>query len=246
VLIKAGSAPTTFTEVVTDEQQIARRAQALKDKLRGRGGKRGRGTARLDSASGRDSYPNSECVLRLPSSSRPLIRCRSESTKKTAKKALRKWGHEAPTESDMAELDFSYDKLSDLETSSTPVNIQALIDEASLGSRTRDGLYEVKDWEFGRAAVAEANKQQKEQASSSLGTFGSIFARLTGSKMLTEEDLKPVLESMKQHLMKKNVAKDIADKVCEGIGESLVGKKVGGFQCASSLFALCCAADKSF
>ena len=48
--------------------------------------------------------------------------------------------------------------------------------------------------------------------------------------MLTEEDLKPVLEGMKQHLMKKNVAKEIAEKVCEGVGESLVGKKVGGFQ----------------
>jgi hypothetical protein len=35
---------------------------------------------------------------------------------------------------------------------------------------------------------------------------------------------------MKQHLMKKNVAKDISEKVCEGVGEGLVGKKVGSFQ----------------
>lgn len=39
-----------------------------------------------------------------------------------------------------------------------------------------------------------------------------------------------MLEAMKQHLMKKNVAKDIAEKVCEGVGEGLVGKKVGGWQ----------------
>jgi hypothetical protein len=74
----------------------------------------------------------------------------------------------------------------------------------------------------------------KEKGPASAGTFGSsfgsLFARLTGSKTLTEEDLTPVLEGMKQHLMKKNVAKEIAEKVCEGVGESLVGKKVGGFQ----------------
>lgn len=39
-----------------------------------------------------------------------------------------------------------------------------------------------------------------------------------------------MLEAMKQHLMKKNVAKDIAEKVCEGVGEGLVGRKVGGWQ----------------
>ena len=70
----------------------------------------------------------------------------------------------------------------------------------------------------------------EEQKQASMGALGSLFARLTGSKILTEADLKPVLEGMKQHLMKKNVAKEISEKVCEGVGESLVGKKVGGFQ----------------
>jgi signal recognition particle receptor subunit alpha len=71
---------------------------------------------------------------------------------------------------------------------------------------------------------------EQKTAATSLGTIGSLFARLTGSKVLTEADLKPVLEGMKQHLMKKNVAMDIAEKVCEGVGETLVGQKVGGFQ----------------
>ena len=85
---------------------------------------------------------------------------------------------------------------------------------------------------------------QTSTATGSLGALGSIFARLTGSKVLTEQDLKPVLEAMKQHLMKKNVAKDIAEKVCEGVGESLVGKKVGGFQSGRFPAFLCaCAVD---
>jgi signal recognition particle receptor subunit alpha len=152
----------------------------------------------------------------------------------------RKWGDEAPTESDMASLDFSSDKFDSAHGHTGSHDLQALVDKTSLGTRTQDGLYEVRDWEFAKGndeetdnviARALADKEQKPAATTGgLGALGSIFARLTGSKVLSEEDLKPVLEGMKQHLMKKNVAKEIADKVCEGVGEGLVGKKVGGFQ----------------
>ncbi|KAL0565357.1 hypothetical protein V5O48_016668 [Marasmius crinis-equi] len=216
-----------------DEQQIARNVQALKNRLRGRGGRRGgRGGGRTfsDTGSGRDSAPTSDSEL--------------PTKKKNKTKTQRKWGDEAPTESDMASLDFSVDKPTSLDDMSSH-DVQALVDQASLGTRNRDGLYEVKDWEFGKNSsgmdetdnvISRALKSTENKASStgSLGAVGSLFARLTGSKTLTEQDLKPVLEGMKQHLMKKNVAKEIADKVCEGVGESLVGKKVGGFQSTSS------------
>lgn len=135
----------------------------------------------------------------------------------------------------MASLDFSSDKFDSSNDVVGSHDLQALVDQASLGTRTRDGLYEVKDWEFSKDqddVIAQALKptDPKTAATGSLGALSSMFARLTGSKVLTPEDLKPVLEAMKQHLMKKNVAKEIADKVCEGVGESLVGKKVGGFQ----------------
>ena len=137
----------------------------------------------------------------------------------------------------MASLDFSLDKQSAGADGRPTIDLQSLVDEGSLGTRTRDGMYEVKDWDFGAKddetndVVARAlGTDTSKQSTSSLGSLGSLFARLTGSKVLTEDDLKPVLEGMKQHLMKKNVAKEIADKVCEGVGESLVGKKVGGFQ----------------
>ncbi|KIJ60644.1 hypothetical protein HYDPIDRAFT_160601 [Hydnomerulius pinastri MD-312] len=222
-----GTLPSESSDVPQDEQQIARNVQALKDRLRGRGGRRGgRGVSRVESGSGRDSVPPSD----------------NESGKRKAKtKTQRKWGNEAPTESDMASLDFSSDKPDSGANAYLSHDLQALVDEASLGTRTKDGMYEVKDWDFGQKddatndAIARALRPDAtKQAAGSLGALGSLFARLTGSKILTEEDLKPVLEGMKQHLMKKNVAKEIADKVCEGVGESLVGKKVGGFQTTSN------------
>ncbi|KAF5324546.1 hypothetical protein D9611_004497 [Ephemerocybe angulata] len=223
------TAPSLNAEPALDEQSIARNVQALKNRLRGRGGRRGgRGGRIADASSGRDSHPNSD----------------SEATpkKKSKAKTGRKWGDEAPTESEMATLDFSTDKP---DTDVGSHDLQALVDQSSLGTRTQDGMYEVKDWEFGSDkdtdnAIAKAlrplDKKVAETAPTS--TIGSLFARLTGSKVLTEADLKPVLEGMKQHLMKKNVAMDIADKVCEGVGESLVGQKVGGFQTTSAAVKL--------
>ncbi|KAI0781069.1 signal recognition particle binding protein [Trametes elegans] len=221
--------PSQSGDNVLDEEQIARNVQALKNRLRGRGGQAGRrGRGRADVGSGRDSLPGSD-------SETPTKR-------KSKAKAQRKWGDEAPTESDMASLDFSYDS-STSDSHAPPVDLSALVDNGSLGTRTQDGLYEVQDWEFSRGnkdaddVIAEVLKnggQEPKPASGSLGALGSIFARLTGSKVLTEDDLKPVLEAMKQHLMKKNVAKEISDKICEDVGQSLVGKKVGGFQTTNS------------
>lgn len=217
----SSTVPTESPEAPQDEQQIARNVQALKNRLRGRGGRRGgRGMSRGES--GRDSGPNSD----------------NESNKrKTKVKTQRKWGDETPSESDMASLDFSVDKAESGADGRPLHDPKSLVDATSLGTRNRDGLYEVKDWDFtsaGEAAdsvIARAlSTGTARQSTSSLGALGSIFARLTGSKVLTDQDLKPVLEGMKQHLMKKNVAMEIADKICEGVGESLLGKKVGGFQ----------------
>jgi signal recognition particle receptor subunit alpha len=170
-----------------------------------------------------------------------LISCYSseaQGKRKKNTKVQRKWGDEVPTETDMASLDFSSDKVESNGYGGSH-DLQSLVDEASLGSRTKDGMYEVKDWEFSSAVDDEIAKAIQSKSSSSakkekeepkLGTLGSIFARLTGGKVLTENDLKPVLEGMKQHLMKKNVAKEISEKVCEGVGEGLVGQKLGSFQ----------------
>lgn len=202
----------------------------------------------MDGEGERVSLTLSMFHILISSTTVALIRrrnCSSETpTKRKAKaKTKRTWGDAQPTEMDMAALDYSVDKPvlkgdSVTEDTSNTEDLQALVDQSSLGSRNRDGLYEVKDWEFtkgnGIDILADVVKPLDKNSSSSLGTLGSLFARLTGSKVLTEADLKPVLEGMQQHLMKKNVAKEIAEKVCEGVGESLVGKKVGGFESDTS------------
>jgi len=45
-------------------------------------------------------------------------------------------------------------------------------------------------------------------------------------RALTAQDLAPTLAAMQQHLMAKNVARDIAEQVVAGVGKTLEGKKV--------------------
>jgi signal recognition particle receptor subunit alpha len=133
----------------------------------------------------------------------------------------------------MAALDFS---VHDVNTSKTSISASGYVDVSSMGKRSKDGTYEIKDWEFDSDAneiIAKAIGQgshKEPERSGALSAMGSLLARFTGGKTLTESDLLPVLAAMKEHLMKKNVAKGIADKICDGIGKAMLGQKISGYQ----------------
>ncbi|KIY66116.1 signal recognition particle binding protein [Cylindrobasidium torrendii FP15055 ss-10] len=220
--------PTLAADETSDGQTIARNVEALKNRMRGRGGRRG--------GRGGGSRP------RTPLESAPSSDAETPTKRKSKAKTGRKWGDEVPTDQDMDTLDYSMDKPDD--ASFRAQDLDALVDKSALGT-TKDGMYSVADWEPKRRADQEederiqdilqnAKNRKEEKETSSSSTFGSLFARLTGSKTFTEADLQPVLEAMKQLLMKKNVAKDIADKVCQGVGENLLGAKAGSFQTTNS------------
>ncbi|CAG8659136.1 9656_t:CDS:10, partial [Dentiscutata erythropus] len=52
---------------------------------------------------------------------------------------------------------------------------------------------------------------------------------------ITEEDLTLVLANMKEHLIKKNVAADIATHLCDSVSRTLVGQKIGNFKSIRSI-----------
>ncbi|EDQ90901.1 uncharacterized protein MONBRDRAFT_20343 [Monosiga brevicollis MX1] len=57
----------------------------------------------------------------------------------------------------------------------------------------------------------------------------SFFSSLTGSTKLTREALAPVMAKMRLHLIEKNVAQNIAEKLCESVEEQLVGTEKSSF-----------------
>ncbi|KAG8073065.1 hypothetical protein GUJ93_ZPchr0006g43990 [Zizania palustris] len=66
------------------------------------------------------------------------------------------------------------------------------------------------------------------------GWFSSMFKSIAGNNVLEKSDLQPALRALKDRLMTKNVAEEIAEKLCESVAASLEGKKLGSFTRISS------------
>ncbi|XP_075695281.1 signal recognition particle receptor subunit alpha [Rhinoderma darwinii] len=82
-----------------------------------------------------------------------------------------------------------------------------------------------------KAAPSAAKSSAKKSG------FGGMFGMLkglVGAKSLTLEDMEPVLEKMKDHLIAKNVAAEIAVQLCESVAKRLEGKVMGTFSTVTS------------
>ncbi|KAI3694842.1 hypothetical protein L1987_77823 [Smallanthus sonchifolius] len=64
--------------------------------------------------------------------------------------------------------------------------------------------------------------------------FTSMFQSIAGKANLEKADLEPALKALKDRLTTKNVAEEIAEKLCESMAVSLVGKKLASFTRMSS------------
>lgn len=72
----------------------------------------------------------------------------------------------------------------------------------------------------------ESSTPQVQKKSNSMF---SMFKSLVGNKSLKHDDMIPVLEKLKDHLITKNVAADIAQKLCDSVGVKLEGRMLGTF-----------------
>lgn len=68
--------------------------------------------------------------------------------------------------------------------------------------------------------------------------FG-VFRGLVGAKALTKENLMPVLDKMRDHLIGKNVAADISEKLCNSVAEKLEGRVLGTFSSVANTVKQC-------
>ncbi|XP_064471703.1 signal recognition particle receptor subunit alpha-like [Ornithodoros turicata] len=93
---------------------------------------------------------------------------------------------------------------------------------------------EIKDMEYSESEEEEEMEEQevlpKEKKGKNKGSgMFSMFRGLVGSKSITAEDMRPVLDKLKDHLIAKNVAADVAQKLCESVAGKLEGKVLGTF-----------------
>jgi len=84
------------------------------------------------------------------------------------------------------------------------------------------------------------NHQKKGAVSNGSTSKGKSFGFLSGlrglvgSKTLTEADVQPVLEKMRDRLIAKNVASEIAESLCKSVAKKLEGRVLGTFSTVTS------------
>ena len=117
------------------------------------------------------------------------------------------------------------------------------IDSAAYGTRTRKGDFVLKDLDDEVHSIlnnADSKKAQPPSSAtgglvnSSLGAIGGIFRNIVGGKTLTKVDLDKPMKAMEEHLLKKNVAREAAVRLCEGVERELIGVKTGSFESIQS------------
>lgn len=94
----------------------------------------------------------------------------------------------------------------------------------------------IKDLEVESSSDEEEVEDVAEQKSKpeKKGGMFSLFKGLVGSKSLTQQDMKSALDKLKDHLITKNVAADIAVKLCESVAGKLEGRVLGTFESIAS------------
>ena len=112
------------------------------------------------------------------------------------------------------------------------------INPASFGTRTGKGQFVLKDVDNEVHSILQGANEKKTQSSSlgsgvvgsSLGAISGLFRNVIGGKVLTKEDLDKSMKGMEDHLLEKNVAREAAVRLCEGVERELIGVKTGSFE----------------
>lgn len=133
---------------------------------------------------------------------------------------------------DISSLDYTKDKPNN--NADSPIEIETnneIVGQMVGGIKDieidSDSDEEESDEKFETAAERKRKNDNKK-------SVFSMFKGLVGRKNLTAADMDPVLEKLKEHLVAKNVAIEIATKLCDSVSSKLEGKVLGSFESVAS------------
>ncbi|KOS22508.1 Signal recognition particle receptor subunit alpha -like protein [Escovopsis weberi] len=84
--------------------------------------------------------------------------------------------------------------------------------------------------EADKAAAASRADTRTGLLGSGVNAISGLFRNVIGGKTLTKEDLDKAMKGMEEHLLRKNVAREAAIRLCEGVEKELIGVKTGSFE----------------
>lgn len=156
---------------------------------------------------------------------------------KSGAKKMRKWDADGMAdEDDGRTLDYSSKNVTDDGREGLRSPPLEAVAQASWGSKTSKGQFILKDLDDEVSSILRnADAQKSSQTPGTLvgSRFSAIsgyFRNIVGGKTLTKQDLEISLKAMEDHLIQKNVAREAAIRLCEGVEREMVGKKTGSFE----------------
>ncbi|KAI9091888.1 SRP54-type protein [Phlyctochytrium arcticum] len=196
-------------------------ALGLSGRRGGKAGRRGGGPGR-GGKSGKSS----------PSSSKPSS-AEDSPVEGRRSKVLRTWTDGVAGTAPGTSLDYS---------DSTGLQAEADMKDligSKLGTTTASGLYDAAEMDDRPSDDEDLEDDQSDggydddetdvtNEPKSVGVF-SFFKSLTSAKTLTNEDIDPAMAKMREHLIQKNVAADVADHLCDSVRLGLAGQSLGRF-----------------
>ncbi|KAI1424597.1 SRP54-domain-containing protein [Xylaria sp. FL1777] len=169
---------------------------------------------------------------------------------KKAPKKGRRWDADGfADEEDDVQLDYSATQntlTSDSEVEAGRSTAVEGIDSTSWGTTTSKGQFVLKDLGDEVHSILKSAEEKNAASSatprgglvgSGLTTIGGLFRNVVGGKTLTKEDLDKAMKGMEEHLLKKNVAREAAIRLCEGVEKELLGVKTGNFESINARIA---------
>ncbi|MCJ1401645.1 hypothetical protein MMC11_004862 [Xylographa trunciseda] len=168
-------------------------------------------------------------------------RRKSKPTKATSKK-LRKWDADGfADEDDEVNLDYSVTSPTVEEGNELAMSAKAAVEDIrpeTFGTRTGKGQFVLKDLDNEVHSILQgANAKRAPDAGpsnsvlgSSLGAISGLFRNIVGGKVLTKADLDKPMRGIEEQLLNKNVAREAAVRLCEGVERELMGVKTGSFE----------------
>ena len=160
---------------------------------------------------------------------------------KTAAKKGRKWDADGVTDEDEGtSLDYSAATPNESEIED-PLQRTTLepVDASAHGIRTGKGEYVLKDFdvEDKSRSILERSKESTSAdtvkggvVESSLNAISGLFRNVVGGKVLTKDDLQKPMKGIEEHLLQKNIAREAAVRLCEGLERELIGVKTASFE----------------
>lgn len=135
---------------------------------------------------------------------------------------------------DLPNLDRSKDKPEDMRSDFTNEDLmvgsmKGHIQDLEVEESEEEDYSSEEDEIDNNVPVKQQKQNGKPTSSKKTSSVFSLFKGLVGAKNLSREDMQPVLEKLKDHLISKNVASDIAYKLCDSVAAKLEGRVLGTF-----------------